>query len=155
MKETLIIIGIILLLIFGGIGIKIAFFPVHKISKSIDMTYETTNKVLDADKAIHNYEYFKVQKERIDAMYRQEQTSINEKTEYLETMPTDKTTWDMFDKNELSRLRSNITGIRHRLDDALADYNAKSQMVNRSIFKDNLPVTLSRSFYTVSKLNNQ
>jgi hypothetical protein len=35
---------------------------------------------------------------------------------------------------------------------ALEDYNAKSSMVNRAIFKDNLPSNITRAFYAGQQL---
>lgn len=99
-----------------------------------DMTYGTAKKTLNSGNAIHNYEYFKTQAEAIKALQSKASHSQKEYNNFKKEM--DKTS--DFDKEELSRLRTIKNGIMNQLKDSVADYNAKSKMVNRNIFKNGL-----------------
>jgi regulatory protein YycI of two-component signal transduction system YycFG len=140
-------IAIVIILIVVGVGIKIFWFPVHTSLKSINSTYEIIDKTLDSNNILANYEWFKRQEEGIQALYKKEARAKEEIAAFEEAYP-DKDKWSKFDKDEYARLRSNLTGVSNILDEAIAEYNARSSMANRAIFKENLPVNISRAFYT-------
>ena len=133
-------------ILLAVISLSSCFHKAATAIDTVDMTFQTTEKILDADKAIYNYEWFKRQEESIKALYEKEEAAKMELDDFLVMFP-DKSEWDMFDKQEYSRLRANVTEIEQMTSDAIAEYNAKSNMVSRSIFKDNLPVNISRGFY--------
>jgi hypothetical protein len=141
----------VILLIAIGLGIQAIFFPVNTIQKSIDTAYEVTNKTMTGENAIYNYEYFKSQEESISALYKKE-ARAKEEVESFKKLYGNPAKWGMEEKNEYARLNTVATGLGNQLDDAIADYNAKSKMVNRSIFKDNLPSNITRAFYTGQQL---
>lgn len=146
LKVILIWLLVIVILVFGGIAIKVLFFPVHIADKSVDLAYGTTNKTMTAENAIYNYEWFKMQEESIESLYKKEDTAKKQLEEYIKLLPEDKGKWTRDDKNEVSRLQSIVSGIENMTNDAIAEYNAKSNMVNRVIFKDNLPSNIDRAF---------
>jgi len=154
LKVILILIIAIIVLIFGGIFLKVVFFPINSVEKSIDMTYDITDKTLDGENAIYNYEYFKKQEESIEALKNKEDTAKEVIVEFKDMYGKDGTKYDRETKVEYSRLSANVTALKNQLDDAIADYNAKSKMVNKNIFKDNLPTNISRAWYTSKKLRN-
>ncbi len=130
---------ILVLLILMGLGIKVLFFPVHNVSKSIEMAYDVTDKTLDADKAIAEYEWFKRQAQSMKALEKKENRAIEELDSFLQLMEgNSRKDWDRDDKKEYDRLNSNKIAVQNMLDDALAEYNARSEMVNRAIFKDTI-----------------
>lgn len=145
MKNILLGVLIFVLVIFGSLGLKALLFPVATVSKSLDMGYEVVDKTLTGENAIYNYEYFKKQAESIKALRSKETRADGEINEFYELYGKDTALWTRDDKTEHSRLQANLTGVQNMLDDAMADYNAKSQMVNRAIFKDGLPSNLSRA----------
>ena len=150
-------IGVIALVMFslGAIGLKALWLPVHTVKKGVNMGYEVVDETMDGKKAIANYEWFKNQEQQIKVLGKQMDRAIEELNDFKGTLTKDRTTWDMFDKDEYSRLRSNITGIGQMLDAAIGDYNAKSSMVNRAVFKDNLPSNISRAMVVSKKLITQ
>ena len=99
-----------------------------------DMTYGTSKKTLNSTNAIYNYEYFKEQDEAIKSL--KNKAKIAKKD--IDTFKKEYDKKSQFDKEELSRLRTIFTGIKYQLSDSIADYNAKSKMVNRNIFKNGL-----------------
>ena len=151
-KTVLAIGGILLILTFGGIALKAIFFTPTVINKSIDMAYEVTKDTLDGDKAIREYEWFKRQAQSMQALEKKESRAIGELASFKEMMGDDKRSdWDREDKAEYDRLNANKIAVQNTLDDALGEYNARGDMTNRAIFKDNLPSNLTRAILTGSK----
>lgn len=147
MKNALLWILIVIVLIFGGLAIKIVFFPVDTVSQSIEMAYEVTNETLTGKNAIENYEWFKEQEAYIRQCLKNEIIAQEEYDFYIATLPTDRTTWDRTDKQEESSLRNSKYALEKLTNKAMEDYNAKASMENRAIFKDNLPSNITRAFY--------
>lgn len=147
MKTVLLWIVIILLLVFGGLAIKIVFFPVNTVSQSVDTAYEVVDKTMTGENAIANYEWFKEQEAYIRQCVTNEQIAQEEYDLYISMLPTDRTTWDRQDKDEESSLRNSLYALQKLTNKAMEDYNARSSMENRAIFKDNLPSNITRAFY--------
>lgn len=152
MKNTLIAIGIIFGLILVGFITKLIAFPVAIINNTLDTPREINNAVMNGENAIATYEWFKQQEADIQKIFVQEQICQTELDNWLETMPEDKKAWDRLDRDEYSRLRANVTAQKMMYNKAQSDYNAKASMVHKSIFKDNLPTNLSRSWYANKNL---
>lgn len=99
-------------------------------------------KTLNTDNIIHNYEWFRQQAYDVDAIdikITQNQNSLTA----LETALGARSTWSFDDRQEHSRLTSIVNGLVAQRADMVAEYNARSKMANRSIFKTNdLPETL-------------
>lgn len=100
-------------------------------------------KTLDSDNIINNYEWFKQQYADVQA--------IDKKIVAAETAVAsfkaeagDRSTWTFEDKQESSRLGSVLLGLQNQRASMVAEYNARSQMANRNLFKTNdLPETLN------------
>lgn len=118
-----------------GWGISMALFPVQQAGRIV-------TKTLDADNVINNYEWFKRQHQDVAAM----DTKISIATDTLkgfETSVGPRDSWKFDDRTEWNRLNAILLGLRGQRASMVAEYNARSQMVNRSIFKTNeLPETL-------------
>jgi len=99
-----------------------------------DSTYGVTKKVLDSDMAIYNYEYFKQQSEDIKVLKKNHEHAEKRLNDFKKIFDKN----DRADKEELIRLYSIADGIRYRLNGAIGDYNAKSKMVHKKIFKNGL-----------------
>lgn len=101
-------------------------------------------KTLETDNIVGNYEYF------IDAynnvIPRQKQAYLNAKESYesfLSLLPADREKWKTADKAEASRLNSIVLATKNIYVGSVTDYNSKSKMLNRNVFKDrNLPYEL-------------
>lgn len=134
-------IGIFLAVIIGGtiVGfvLKLILFPVHTANKLIETGYETVDKTLNADNAIYNYEWFKQQKESIDATNKKLQIADEAVMSFEQVAGVHKD-WTFEDKNEDARLRSISQGIESQLKDMIATYNARTKMANRAIFQDGI-----------------
>lgn len=128
------ILGIIVLaavLILVG---RLVLFPLFVARKIIDAATGVVERTLDPDNVIYNYEWFKLKYEG----YLATENKIENAKAALETFKADagpRDKWSFEDKNESSRLSSVLLGLQNYIEDIKAEYNAKSRMVNRSIFK--------------------
>lgn len=137
MKTTGIVILVLLGLIIGGFALKAIFFPVHVLTKTMETGYDVIDDTLNADNAIYNYEWFKQQKEDIDATGKKLNIA-NKSVASFKEMAGDRSTWTFEDKNEQARLSAVAQGIDSQLQDMIATYNARSKMANRNIFQDGI-----------------
>tara|TARA_Y100000310_G_scaffold167149_1_gene166915 strand:+ start:1725 stop:2180 length:456 start_codon:yes stop_codon:yes gene_type:complete len=124
---------IILFVILGivGFGFKLLSQPGRIIQKT-----------MDADNVIYNYEWFHQAYQDITATELKITNAQNAATLFNENAG-DRKDWTFEDKNESSRLGSVVLGLQNHREQLVADYNAKSKMINRNIFKGkSLPHTL-------------
>jgi hypothetical protein len=139
LKIVGIVLGVSLIMILG----KVVLYPLFFAEKAIDTGYEVTDKVLEADNVIYNYEWFKNQYEDIQALEKKIRNTEVEIDTFNESLPTDRSEWTFEDKEESARLNSIKLGLMNQLEDAVAEYNARSKTATRSIFKDGvIPDTL-------------
>lgn len=128
--------GLIALTIVGGV-LRVVLFPVNTATKLIDTAYDAQNKVLNADNAIYNYEWFKQKYQDINASKKQLE---NARTSYASFTVSAgaRTNWTFEDKTEDARLRTVVLGIENNLQSQIADYNARASMATRNIFEDSV-----------------
>lgn len=140
MKTSTIIILVVLGIIgLGAAGIitKIVLFPVNTLEKEIQISYDAQDKVLNADNAIYNYEWFKQKKQDIEASKKQ-LNNAHAAVVAFEANAGARSTWTFEDKTEDARLRSVELGIQNNLESQIADYNARASMATRNIFADHV-----------------
>lgn len=129
------IIGVVLLFTIVISGIKLILLPMKTAKEVIE-------KTLDADNVLHNYEFFKQQYSDWKAI----NSKINVADTAVSRFKRDagpRSDWGYEDKNEMSRLNSIANGLRLQREDIESEYNAKSNMLNRELFKTNdLPCKL-------------
>ena len=130
---------ILLVLMVGGIIWAIQIFTMPARTAT-----DIAEKTMDADNVIYNYEWFQSTKEKVDSYdlkIAQAQTAFQSFEDSLGGAP--RAEWGFEDKNEWSRLNMVVLGLQNHRTSLVADYNAKSKMENRALFKDsNLPETL-------------
>jgi hypothetical protein len=103
-------------------------------------------RTYNADNAIYNYEWFKKQEQDIKATEQQIQNTISERDNFR-VVYGDASTWDWSTKEEYARLSTTLTGQKNYYADLVADYNARSNMANREIFKDGLPRQIDKRIW--------
>lgn len=92
------------------------------------------NKTIDADNVIYNYEWFKQRHEDIGAIDSKIRGADKGVVVFVENAGQ-RDTWHREDREEYFRLSSVALGLRQQRADLAAEYNARSRMVNRAIFK--------------------
>ncbi len=100
-------------------------------------------RTADPDNVIANYEWFKRQVQDVKAMdAKLDFTSLQVDAFTKSAGP--RTAWTFEDKQEYSRLNSVLLGLQGQRAAMVAEYNARTEMANRSLFKtSDLPPTLN------------
>lgn len=137
MKIALSIIGMFIALVAGGMILRIVLFPVNTATKLIDTAYQAQDKILNADNAIYNYEWFKQKKQDIEASKKQLDNARTNHDSYQSSLG-DRKNWTFEDKTEDARLNSVVLGLENHLQEQIADYNARASMATRNIFENHV-----------------
>ncbi len=134
-----IFIGILILLVIAPISLalKILFFPATVATNMVDTMYDTNKKVINADNAIYNYEWFKQKYADIEATKRQLISARKNQATYRESLG-DRKDWGFEDKTEDARLNAVVLGLETNLESQVGDYNARASMATRNIFEDHV-----------------
>lgn len=130
-------VGILIAIGITGRVLQVIFFPVHTADNLIKTAYDVNDKTLNADNAIYNYEWFKRQKESIDATNKKLEIGIKA-ADTFDTSAGARKDWTFEDKGESARLHAVAQGIESQLKDMIAEYNARTKMANRNIFQDGI-----------------
>ncbi len=93
-------------------------------------------KTVNADNAIYNYEWFKTSYQDIQALDQKIIIAENDLAEFKKSTGA-RSNMDREDKIEEARLTTIIMGLKNQRESQKAEYNARAQMANRSLFKSN------------------
>lgn len=132
----IILLGLIGITVVGFIG-KLVFSPINTVNKLVETAYDAQDKVLNADNAIYNYEWFKQKKADIDASKKQLDNARNAHASFKASAGA-RSEWTFEDKGEDARLGSVVLGIENFLQSQIADYNARASMATRNIFENSV-----------------
>lgn len=116
------------LLVFGCLGV------VGFIANPFKQAGRIVSKTIDADNVIANYEWFKLRYEEIQAIDAKILGAAKAVDRFVKDAGPRKD-WHREDREEYSRLTSILLGLNQQRSDLAAEYNARSRMVNRKIFK--------------------
>lgn len=142
--KTLIIATILFVAtITGGWMLKAALLPARTVTTQIDSAGDIIDKTYDADSAIYNYEWFKTQYEDIKATERIVRNTKAEMDAYIK-LYGNASSWDWQTKQDYNSLQRKYLGQQNYYEDLVAEYNARSKMANRNIFKDKLPLHVDK-----------
>lgn len=117
--------GIFLVVLFGLLSIPLGLW-----SSARGVLERTT----DPDNVIYNYEWFHSKYEAFRA-YERQLADFNTEIDAFRRDAGERLTWSRTDREEYAQLTSQRDGIKQHCRDIAADYNARSSMANRSIFK--------------------
>lgn len=155
MKKGMFTVIICLVLLCGGFLVRSLLLPFHTLSQSTDMAYGVVDRTLDSEKAIRDYEWFKQQEADIRKCLTNEDIAQAAYDNFVAMLSENRADWSDFDKREEASLRNSITALEKITNRAIEDYNARSEMVNHAIFKDNLPTNISRAWYAAGNIITQ
>lgn len=114
------------------------------VDQGIKMSNEVGKETLTGKNAIENYEWFKTMESGIRKKYKQEQIAQKSIDSFIAMLSPNKSDWTAEDKGEIQRLRMVRDGISYSTNNMIADYEARCNMVNRNLFKDQLPTNIFR-----------
>lgn len=103
-----------------------------------DSGAQVVDKTLNADNVIYNYEYFKQAYQDIQAMDKKI-VDAQAAADRFDGQFKSRKDMERDDKTESDRLHSIVLGLQQERQNQVATYNARSQMVNRNIFKSGVP----------------
>lgn len=133
------ILGIFLALFIGlplvGLALGWVSIPFNTAQKQLEIVNGAQNKVLNADNAIYNYEWFKQKYQDIEASKRNYKLAKANYDSYVKDLG-DRSTWGFEDKIEVARLNAVVLGLQTNLEGQIGDYNARANMATRNIFED-------------------
>lgn len=133
------IIGIVLALFVGlpliGLALGWISIPLNTAQKQLEIVNGAQNKILNADNAIYNYEWFKQKYQDIEASKRNYKLAKANYDSFVLSLG-ERTTWTFEDKTEVARLNAVVLGIQTNLEGQIGDYNARANMATRNIFED-------------------
>lgn len=121
-----------------------AAFSCQVIGNPFKQAARIMSKTIDADNVIYNYEWFKLRHEGILAVEMKERGAKAAVSQFKSDAGP-RSQWKRDDREEAARLSTIRLGLSQQQNDLAAEYNAKSRMVNRKIFKAGdtmLPVSI-------------
>ena len=127
----------------GGWVIKAILLPAKTVTTQIDSAGNIIDRTYNADNAIYNYEWFKTQYEDIRATERIIDNTNIQMNAYKE-LYGNASEWDWQTKQDYNSLQGKFLGQQNYYEDLVAEYNARSKMANREIFKDKLPLHVDK-----------
>ena len=128
MKSILVLFAILAALV--GVASCVILRPAVYTAIQANRIFEKTT---DADNVIGNYEWFKTQWQEIQSLERKARIAEQAVVQF-EAAVGPRETWDFRTREESFRLAANLSGVRNVRSDAIAEYNARARMANRSIF---------------------
>lgn len=134
---------LLIALVGGGWVLKAVLLPAKTVTTQIDSAGNIIESVYDADNAIYNYEWFKTQYEDIQATERIISNTKVEMDAYKE-LYGNASTWDWQTKQDYNSMSGKYLGQQNYYESLVAEYNARSKMANREIFKDKLPLHVDK-----------
>lgn len=134
---NILISGVAIIAVVGvvGFGIRMVVNPFVQAGRVVE-------KTIDADNVIANYEWFKRQVQDVRAM--DEKVGIASLVlEQFEKSTGPREGWRFDDRQEWNRLNTVLLGLRAQRTSMVAEYNARTQMANRDLFRtSDLPAEL-------------
>lgn len=140
-----IIVAIVAFLVVFSV-VTYVWFPFAMWTEQRDAGEEVVRDQVDAEKAVENYEWFRQQWHDIEAQRRQIQNHYDEHERFHETYGDDPSEWSREAETRHGRIHERITGNQNMLEQMVADYNARSDMAHREMFKCHLPYKVDERF---------
>ena len=115
-------------------GLCLVFSAALWILKVVATPAAVAEQVVDPNNVIYNVEWFRTQAAHIDALKRQRVIAQQALTTF-EQSGGNPSSYSYAQNQEHGRLVANVTGLGSQCENEAADYNARSKMVTRSLFK--------------------
>lgn len=133
-----------------GSGLVIAVIGISMVGGAVwlaTMPFRTAGGIIsrtaDPDNVIQNYEWFKRQVQDVKAFEAKIKLASVAVDSFEQSAGT-RDKWTFEDKQEYARLNSVVLGLESQRESMVSEYNARTQMANRSLFKtSDLPETLN------------
>lgn len=107
---------------------------------------EVVRDQIDAEKAVQEYEWFRSQYHQIQEQRAIVQNTYEEHEQFHETYGDDPNEWSRQAEKRHGRIHTRLTGNKNHLENLVSEYNARSDMANREMFKCHLPYQVDERF---------
>lgn len=141
------LIGTVALLLVGSLVFHFWLGPQMALANR-DAGSDIIDSTMNADNAIDNYEWFKQQEQDIVAARQNANATRAQIEQFHSTYGDDPDDWSRTAENQHGELHQQLLGIQQQHNNYVADYNARSSMQNRAVFKDKLPYEMEKKFWT-------
>lgn len=139
-RRTILGIGVSAIAILSVLGVLT--WGVGFVINPLIQAGRVVEKTIDADNVIANYEWFKRQYQDVIAIDRKIEAADSTKTAF-EHSAGDRVSWRFEDRQEWNRLNSVLLGLKGQRASMVAEYNARTQMANRDLFRtSDLPAVI-------------
>lgn len=126
-----------------AVGIPVACSVINTTASVTTAPGRVIQRTLTTDNIVSNYEWFKQQVQDVGAMDRRLETQHSAMATF-EKSAGPRSDWTFEDRTEHARLNAIIAGLEGQRAAMVAEYNARTQMANRDLFRTNdLPETLN------------
>jgi hypothetical protein len=132
---------LIAMVICSGLGIAGSYIGLF--GQAVTLPAELAKRTIQPDNVIQNYEWFKRQNQAVVAIKSKAKTQAMA-VKAFEQSAGDRSAWTFEDKTSHTELTRQLTGLRNQCNDLAAEYNARTEMMNRDLFRtSDLPATQS------------
>lgn len=115
------------------------FFPFLPWIEEREAGEEVIEDTVTSENAIEEYEWFRMQYSEIETERNQLENARGERERFYEVYGEDPQNWSRTAEEEHNRIQTRITAREDELDNLVGEYNARSEMRNRALFKCQLP----------------
>lgn len=105
-----------------------------------------TKKTSSAEYAMQQYEWFKQQRQDIDAMKRKIQNQRRQIKDFKETHDMQDLSYTQ--QRQYNRMTNRLLGYRNQYESYVADYNARMNQKYRAQYNNSLPLEMEKKFWT-------
>lgn len=140
------IVGVVLALFVVFNIVSYVWFPFLPYTEQRDAGQQVVEQEISAEQAVENYRWFRQKWASIQSDRRQLEAMRDRRERFLETYGNDTDDWSRTTKEEYNQIETTITAIEKDLERKIAEYNARSADVTRSMFKCHLPYMVDERF---------
>jgi len=126
--------------------ISYVWFPFLPWFEQRDAGEQVVRQEIDAEDALEEYRWFRQQWNDIQAQREQVENYYDQEEQFHETWGENPENWSRSAQTRHGRIHDRITGSQNKLEQMVADYNARSQDATASMFKCNLPYQVDKRF---------
>jgi len=147
--KTKLALGLPILLAVGIAG-SIAFNAFQPVLQQYGLQQkaasELTKETSSADFAKRNYEWFKQQRQDIDAMQRKIENQRRQIKDFKDTHDMKDLSYTQ--QRQYNRMTNRLLGYRNQYETYVADYNARMSQEYRAQYNNSLPLEMEKKFWT-------
>ncbi|ELZ03505.1 hypothetical protein C482_03734 [Natrialba chahannaoensis JCM 10990] len=146
MKQLLMIIGVVMVAVIIINIISYVWMPFLPWHEERDAGQEVIEQTYNAEHAVSEYEWFRQQYHDIESQRAHVENAYGELDRFYDIHGENPNEWSRTAEEDHSRIQQRITGNQNQLDTLVEDYNARSSMDNRELFKCHLPYQVDERF---------